>query len=273
MMTLQTLQEFLTRSAAILYLDLEKRWNGTDSVRVSLPDLMRSTGLIRRTLCRAKRDLEVSGFIVTVSEPGGRGRVATYERKGDILETGTPFPIYRNHIAPTGNDGSKGEVGMTKRKNVTLSENVTLSKKKSEKPEISIAHSILLYEKACGILGRDFNPNTAGARMARRNMRSRIREGFTQDQLLTAVEYAVSNWKNNRWAQWKNLSYVWGKNLEMVLDTKGEAGRKGQEAPQFRQGEEQKEWLADIDRRIAKDMEDFQKDRGQRLLGELEGVE
>lgn len=272
MMTLQTLQEFLTRSAAILYLDLEKRWNGTGHVRVSLSDLMGSTGLKQRTLCRAKRDLEMSGFIVRVSEPGGRGRSATYERKGDILKTLTPFPIYRNQIAPTGNDGFKGEVGMTKRKNVRVSENVRVSKKK-EKPEISIAHSILLYEKACTILGRDFNPNTAGARMARRNMRSRIREGFTQDQLLTAVEYAVSNWKNDRWAQWKNLSYVWGKNLEMVLDTKGEAGRKGQEAPQFRQGEDQKEWLEDIDRRIAKDLEEFQKDRGQRMLGELEGVE
>lgn len=121
---------------------------------------------------------------------------------------------------------------------------------------LSSGEWILLYEKACRLIGRPFMPRSLGAEKAKRSATSRIREGFSRAQLIEAVGYAAEIWEGDRWSQWKNLVYIWGSNLDTILSTRGEVGKRAVSDARFTKGEERREMRDEATRRVARQIEE-----------------
>lgn len=115
---------------------------------------------------------------------------------------------------------------------------------------LTAADELLTLDLASHILGVKIGFHSAYGRRARKFMRTRVKEGFTKDELVQACRYATREWENgNHWRPLRDILYVWGKGFQPILATKGEAGRYDKRQPEFAKGETREKWLEDIKRR------------------------
>jgi hypothetical protein len=103
---------------------------------------------------------------------------------------------------------------------------------------------VQLLASAQKIIGTPLGFKGSYAARARKELRKRLREGFTVSQLLEACSYAALEYETNAWRQLKDYCYVWGLGFQPLLGSKGQTpqGRK-RHAPALCKGEERQQML------------------------------
>ena len=123
-------------------------------------------------------------------------------------------------------------------------------------PKISSAEELTILDQATKILGVTCGQNSAYGTRVRRSMRARIKEGFKTTDLIVACRCADKMWQaGERWIKLRDLLWVWTRGFEILLATKGEAGRPTKKAPVFRSGKDREEWEKQIRHSLGEEIE------------------
>ena len=248
----------LSGSGAKLLLLLLAECGEAGQHEASMEELVSATGMKEETIRVARRELEDLELVAIASGHGGRGSKTIYKLPLPVGESLGKLLLQKGTSERGGSSLFKDNSLKPGKRNETKKEDKDSNKKRKEKkkdeldtPILSPPDELLLYEKACKILGAPFYPNSSFAHLAKKAMKARLREGFSTEDLIAACRYAAKEWDNgNRWSGLKNLIYIWSKGFQPLLATKGEAGIKTRgKAPVFREGEDLEKYKEEIRRR------------------------
>lgn len=267
-----------------LYQALHLLSDNNGITEASLDELAEKTGLTGRTIQTVRLELYNLKLVIfgqtTAGNTAGRGYRTIYQMWTTAIETavekstggtlsGRSGKAVPQDVAKTGSKGGKNK---QEGKNFHLSspytEYITNTLRDSNKEIIdkhkkkkvseggkdipSPGEELVLLERAAGIIGAVIKlQRSANTTRIKASLRARLREGFTQEDLINACHYAAKEWNSGvHIRQLKDLGYIWSRGFESLLATKGEAGFKTKgKAPVFREGEDLEKYREEIKRR------------------------
>lgn len=272
-----------------LYQALHLLIDSNGVVEASLDELAEKTGLTARTIQTVRLELYNLKLLVfgqtTAGSTAGRGYRTIYQMWTTAIETavektmgsslsGRSGRAVPQHVAKTsskgGKDFHKGGKNFVPQKNLppfftyidisntpsdSKKEIIKKDKKKSQDEETpalpSPGEELVLLERAAGIIGVIIKQKSANVLRIKSSLRARLKEGYSQDDLVNVCHYAAKEWNSGvHFRQLKDLTYIWTRGFESLLATKGESGIKTKgKAPVFREGEELEKWKEEIRRR------------------------
>ena len=249
-------------SAAKLYAALHLKLDQAGVTEASLDELAEQTGLTERTIRTVRVELFEKKLVNFGQTPAGhnpgRGYLTIYQlwtpagdknpslgagkKPSSTAGIGKNFPPYISYIEniPIKPTDTKRDSNKNRKKKGVEGGNI-----------LSPGEELVLLTRAAGIIGVPIKARSANMDRIKSSMRTRLKEGYTEQELVDACHYAAKEWDGGvHFRQLKDLGYVWSRGFESLLATKGESGIKtGRKAPVFREGEEMDAFKEQVRRR------------------------
>ena len=256
----------ISGSGAKMYAALQMLATQDGVVEASLDELAEQTGLTERTIRTVRLELFEKRLVNFGQTPAGFNPGRGYRTIYQLWTPAVPAELGK----PSSAAGKKPSSKPSSRKNfppyITFIENIhtnpidtkkeiykkNIKEKRMEGGNVlSPGQELVLLTRSAGIIGVPIKPRSANMDRIKASMRARLKEGYTEEDLVNACHYAAKEWNSGvHYRQLKDMGYVWSRGFESLLATKGEAGIKvGRKAPVFRQDEELEAWKDQIRRR------------------------